>query len=396
MSYKSNDSNISAGSSGSAGSSDSNITNDINWQTQIINNQYIILNKLGSGSYCTVWNVYDIINKRYIAFKIYNTEDTDDAIEEKKIMDNLRTFKIQDIVLYEKSFTYKYNDEEYIIDIMPQYGYSLNDIKKLFRDNIYLPENQNIFNRYIEFINKTKNKLENILNIMHSHDIAHTDIKPENILIDIPRLDTLILIEQIKNLHNNIKKKYNNKKIIVILKQKCEEFLEKLSITQNDICNYLNEFNFSIKLCDMGTTMQFNSNEIYKKHTSYYKSPHIILKYALDKKYDFWSLGCTLYELITSTVLFDPFEENLIEKYDDIEDFNLMFLIISTIGMPPSTLINKSKMSDIYFSFDKKTIRFYNKLIHIPYIQNILNLINDSNKKDMNELLSFITQHITY
>jgi len=390
MSSNSNNSNS------SSNSSNSDESEDINWQTQIINNQYIILNKLGSGSYCSVWNVYDIINKRYIAFKIYNTEDTDDAIEEKKIMDNLRTLKIQDIVLYEKSFTYQYNNEEYIIDIMPQYGYSLNDVKKLFRDNIYLPENQNIFNRYIEFINKTKNKLENILNIMHSYNIAHTDIKPENILIDIPRLDTIILIEQIKNLHNNIKKKFNNKKIINILKQKCEEFLDKLSITQNDICNYLNEFNFSIKLCDMGTTMTFNSTEIYKKHTSYYKSPHIILKYPLDKKYDFWSLGCTLYELITSTVLFDPFEENLIEKYDDIEDFNLVFLIISTIGMPPLDIINKSKMADMYFSFDKKTIRFYNKLIHIPYIQNILSLTNESNKKDIYELLLFITQHINY
>ena len=82
MSSNSNNSNS------SSNSSNSDESEDINWQTQIINNQYIILNKLGSGSYCSVWNVYDIINKRYIAFKIYNTEDTDDAIEEKKIMDN--------------------------------------------------------------------------------------------------------------------------------------------------------------------------------------------------------------------------------------------------------------------------------------------------------------------
>ncbi len=395
MSTKSNNS-YSSYNSDSNSSNYSEESSDINWQTHVVNNQYIILNKLGSGSYCTVWNVYDILNKRYIAFKIYNTEDTDDAIEEKKIMDNLRKFKIPDIVLYEKSFVYKYNDDEYIIDIMPQYGYSLNDIKKIFRDTIYLPENQHIFNRYIDFINKIKNKLENILIIMHSHNIAHTDIKPENILIDIPRLDTLILIEQIKDLHNKNKKKFNNKKLINILKQKAEEFLEKLSITQNDVCNYLNEFNFDIKLCDMGTTMEFNSKEIYKKHTSYYKSPHIILKYPLDNRYDFWSLGCTIYELITSTVLFDPFEENLIEKYDDIEDFNLMFLIISALGMPPIQLINESKLSDIYFSFDKKTIRFYNKLIHIPYIQNILNLINESNKKNIYELLLFITKFLKF
>jgi serine/threonine protein kinase len=369
---------------------------DINWESHVINNQYLILNKLGEGSYCTVWNVYDVTNKRYIAFKIYNTEDTDDALEEKKIMDNIRKFKIDDIVLYEKSFIYKYNEDEYIIDIMPQYGYSLNDIKKLFRDHIYLPENQHIFNKYVEFIHRTHDKLTNILNIMHSNNIAHTDIKPENILIDIQRLDTLILIEQIKDLHNKLKKKYNNNKLINILKDNSKQFIEKLSISQQDICNYLNEFNFNIKLCDMGTTLEFNSEQIYKKHTSYYKSPHIILKYPLDRKYDFWSLGCTLYELITSTVLFDPFEENLVEKYDDIEDLNLMYLITSTIGLPPDDIMTNSKVRDIYFSFDKKNIRFYNKLIFNPFIQNILELTNDINKHHMHELLNAITHYIHY
>jgi len=97
MSSNSNNSNNSNSSNDSEYSTNSD---EINWQSEIINNQYIILNKLGQGSYCKVWNVYDVLNKRYIAFKIYNTEDTDDAIEEKKIMDNLRKLKIPDIVLY--------------------------------------------------------------------------------------------------------------------------------------------------------------------------------------------------------------------------------------------------------------------------------------------------------
>lgn len=382
---------------------DSNCSSDsedeIIWTSHIINNQYLILNKLGSGSYCSVWNVYDIPNKRYIAFKIYNTEDTEDALEEKKIMDKIRKLKIPDVVLYEKSFVYNYDNNEYIIDVMPQYGYSLNDIKKIFRDIIYLPENKNLLNKYIEFIIIVKNKLVNILQNMHSHKIAHTDIKPENILIDIPRLDTIILIEKLKDLHKNIqnKNKKNNNKINEILRRNSKDFIDNLSISQSDIITYLEEFNFNVKLCDMGTTMDFNCNEIYKKHTSYYKSPHIILKLKLDEKYDYWSLACTIYELITSTVLFDPFEENLVEKYDDIEDFNLMFLITSTIGLPPIDLINKSNVSDIFFTFDKSCLRFYNKLCFNPYINNILNLINNnSDKKNIYELILFINKHLSY
>ena len=134
--------------------SDSNCSIDeIDWRGHIINSKYLIINNIGSGSYCTVWNVYDIENKKYIAFKIYNNDDTEDAIHEKKIMDEVRKLNINNIVLYEKSFVYKYEDTDYIIDIMPQYGYSLNDIRKLMRDNINLnnDSDKKIYDKYIDF-----------------------------------------------------------------------------------------------------------------------------------------------------------------------------------------------------------------------------------------------------
>jgi hypothetical protein len=120
------------------------------------------------------------------------------------------------------------------------------------------------------------------------------------------------------------------------------------------------------------------------------------LKLPLDNKYDLWSLACSMYELITSIVMFDPFEESLIEKYDDIEDLNLMYLITSTIGLPNKEIINKSQLSDIFFTFDKKTIRFYNKLYFNPYINNILKLSNEQNKKNIFDLLIFITSCLKY
>jgi hypothetical protein len=146
----------------------------------------------------------------------------------------------------------------------------------------------------------------------------------------------------------------------------------------------------------MGTTLKNNSPEIYKKHTSYYKSPMIILKYPLNKYYDYWSLSCTLYELITFNVLFDPFEENLIDKYGDIEDFNLLYLIISTIGLPSKNIIKKSIMRDIYFTFDYNSLRYFNKFILNPYIDILLSYSNDFNKQNINELLNFITNNLVF
>lgn len=371
--------------------------NEIDWRGHIINSKYLIINNIGSGSYCTVWNVYDIENKNYIAFKIYNNDDTEDAINEKKIMDEIRKLKIKNIVLYEKSFLYKYEDNEYVIDIMPQYGYSLNDIRKLLRDNLNLNDenDKKIYNKYVEFLVKSKNTLLESLNILHDNNYVHSDIKPENILIDIPRLDTIILFEQIKNKAYELRK-LKHSKFLSILSDYAIKISDNINISTLNILKYLENFNFNIKLCDMGTTLKINSSEIYKKHTSYYKSPMIILKYPLDKTYDYWSLSCTLYELITFNVLFDPFEENLVEKYDDIEDFNLLYLIISTIGLPSIDIIKNSSVRDIYFTFDYKSLRYYNKFILNPYINNILYYVNEFNKKNILELLDFITQNLIF
>lgn len=370
---------------------------EIDWRGHIINSKYLIINNIGSGSYCTVWNVYDIENKNYIAFKIYNNDDTEDAINEKKIMDEIRKLKIKNIVLYEKSFLYKYEDNEYVIDIMPQYGYSLNDIRKLLRDNLNLNDenDKKIYNKYVEFLVKSINTLLESLNILHDNNYVHSDIKPENILIDIPRLDTIILFEQIKNKAYELRK-LKHSKFLSILSDYAIKISDNINISTLNILKYLENFNFNIKLCDMGTTLKINSSEIYKKHTSYYKSPMIILKYPLDKTYDYWSLSCTLYELITFNVLFDPFEENLVEKYDDIEDFNLLYLIISTIGLPSIDIIKNSSVRDIYFTFDYKSLRYYNKFILNPYINNILYYVNEFNKKNIFELLDFITQNLIF
>ena len=56
------------------------------------------------------------------------------------------------------------------------------------------------------FINKIKNIIIQILDKLHNNNYAHTDIKPENILIDLPRLESKILYEQIYKQHDILKK----------------------------------------------------------------------------------------------------------------------------------------------------------------------------------------------
>jgi serine/threonine protein kinase len=378
-------------------SSTSDTSNDeIDWTGHIINDKYLVLNKLGKGSYCSVWNIYDIDTKNIYALKIYNIEDSDDGKEEKKILDQIKSFNISNIILYNKTFEYEYEDEDdtYFLMIMDQCGYSLNEIRKLFRDIVKIDKEINL--NYILFINKIKNIIINILDHLHNKGFAHTDIKPENILVDIPRLESTILYERIKSEHNKLKK-LKNKKILEELSKICKEIIEDITeIDEKNIINYLSSFNYNIKLCDFGTCLKFNDNTIYKKHTTYYKSPRIILKYPLDKNYDYWSMACTIYELITGEVLFNPFDENLILMYDDIEDINLMYLIASAIGMPSEDIINNSKVKDVIFTFDKKCIRGFKSISQYNYIKNMLSLETDINKNILYELIKFVINKLEY
>jgi len=364
----------------------------VNFIGEVINNKYLILNKLGHGSYCSVWNTYDIDTRQLIALKIYNIDDSDDGINEKKVMDDLKKLNLKNSILYNKFIEFEYNDDKYISFTMDNCGYSLNEIRKLFRDTIRT--NIEINYKYMIFINKIKDIIIDILNILHNNNYAHTDIKPENILIDIPRLESKIIYEQIYTIHDKLKKN-KNKKILTELSDLTKK-INHLDITDNDIIQYLSNFGYNIKLCDFGTCLKFGDDTIYKKHTSYYKSPRIILKYPLTQDYDYWSLACTIYELICGEVLFNPFDENLIDTYDDIEDINLMYLITSTIGMPPIEMINNSKVSDILFTFDRKTVRGHKKIIYNDYLSRLSSVITDNNKHIIHELLNFVIKKLNY
>ena len=389
---KNNSTNSNSSDTYSSNTNSSDDSNEIEWNGEVINNRYLILNKLGQGSYCSVWSTYDIETRKLIALKIYNIDDTEDGLHEKNVLDELKKIKLPYSILYDKMIEFEFDEDDYIAFTMENCGYSLNEIRKIFKDIIRTDTHINL--KYMIFINKIKNDMLNILNILHNNGYAHTDIKPENILINIPKLESKILYEQIYGLHDKLKKN-KSKKILIEL---CElvKTHKNITINNTDIINYISTFDYDIRLCDYGTCLKFGDNTIYKKHTSYYKSPNIIMRYPLTSKYDYWSFACTLYELITGTVLFNPFDENLIELYDDVEDINLMYLITSTIGMPPIELINKSKVSDVLFTSDRKSIRGYKYMKYNDIISPLYELEIEINKNILQELILFILQFLIY
>lgn len=371
---------------------------EIDWSEIIIKDRYIVLNKIGKGSYCTVWSVYDIEFKKLFALKIYNEEDIEDAQNEIEVLKKIKEFNLPFIILYNESFNYEYGDDIYIMQLMDLCGYSLNSIIKLFKEDFLI--NTELYDKYVNFIYNSYLKLNNLLNILHKYEYCHTDIKPENILIDIPVLENSLYLNKIINIHNDLIKNKKKKNLIKTLQIECKKIIYLFEIKEDDIKNYLKEFNYSIKLSDFGTALKIGDNTIYKKHTQYYKSPKILLKYPLDYTYDFWSLACTLYELLTMEILFDPYDCELENKYGENDDRNLMYLIVSTLGVPDKKILLNCKESDIYFDSSYKVSRGYNHIKFNNFIDKILDKINKINSENIKnkykELANTIIKYLNY
>lgn len=81
--------------------------------------------------------------------------------------------------------------------------------------------------------------------------------------------------------------------------------------------------------------------------TRYYRSPEIILGLPYTEKIDVWSIGCSLYELYTGRILFNPRHSEIYKT-----DHHHLFIISRICGrIPPKMIINSPK-KDLLFGLD--------------------------------------------
>ena len=107
-----------------------------------------------------------------------------------------------------------------------------------FRDHILkLNELYTLYSKYITFILESIVSISSSINVLHKNNYAHTDIKPENILIDIPRLESNIILDKIKQSHEKytiLKKKGKLKTIIPSLKNDCKNIINEANNISNN------------------------------------------------------------------------------------------------------------------------------------------------------------------
>jgi len=378
-------------------------------------NLYLLIYKLGKGSYATVWFSIQLkgfvnniktkkkIDLHHYALKVHNEEDYDEGMLETKIDSYLsKNGKRSELINYPKShFVY---DESIVIVVYETALCSLYDFHKIFKRNFEE-----------EFVNKITPLLKESINFVHDCGYIHGDIKPENyLLMGINKLQNDIYNDILKfnimskiSIINILKKKINYENIIQIFKPILKQLLLELTSSFNLTDNLLydeddseytdedsssgsslresslsyndysyeesefyntdcesynsseNEFtkeydkfhinkivyeyyrddnkseenkqnnnndekyefikkyleNPIIKLTDFGL-MKKQTDKCRTIQTRYYRAPEVLLGCKYDKNIDFWSLTCTIYELITGKILFDVEKNIYIKKID--------------------------------------------------------------------------------
>ena len=94
-----------------------------------------------------------------------------------------------------------------------------------------------------------------------------------------------------------------------------------------------------------------------------YQAPEIILLGDCCNKVDIWALGCTLYELLTGQLLFDPDGDEETET-----DFNHLYMIQDMFGNLDKNNISKYELYTKYYrkgylrNYDKSPVNLHEKL----------------------------------
>ena len=211
--------------------------------------EYTLLEKLGRGSYGTVYKAVNKNNDVLYALKIFKNH--------KKYKNSTRSeINILEKLNRNEKFTRKRKKRELISKMLHNFDYQSHTISVL---KLY---SLNLYEEY-----KKQKKFEDIaqytiicdlvlgLEFLRNNKIIHCDLKPENIL-------------------------------------------------------FYDDTSFHVVISDFGLSISEEmASKEYNIQSLWYRAPEVILRKDFDYNIDIWSLGCIIYEIVFGRELFSGIEE---------------------------------------------------------------------------------------
>lgn len=379
-------------------SSEMSSSEEIDYLGKLLKGKYLLLKELGCGSFATVWLSLNVENKKYYAVKIQNSEDYENGKDEIDLLKKLKNSKCQYLNTMVEHFEIELDDGEHICMVFDLMAGSLYDIMRYGKYARGFPKQT-----VVEIIRQLLTAMD-ILNTKYK--ILHSDIKPENVLVQGPNI-------RCRNLLDKFSSKEVQQKITTILKKKnnteaLRKFVEETvdtvppniyryenessdSDSEDGVADYVYDPDYSpvpdefidhkkivVKLSDFGNCYPADHAK-YNIQTRYYRAPEIILGYRYDIRCDMWSVGCILFELYTGSILFNPRKSARMSR-----NRSHLIEMISKLGPIPQELYKNSDRKKLMFQSNNVLIKGCSRINYNPKIWNV------SDERIRNLILSFL------
>uniref|UniRef100_A0AAX7SSK0 non-specific serine/threonine protein kinase n=1 Tax=Astatotilapia calliptera TaxID=8154 RepID=A0AAX7SSK0_ASTCA len=342
----------------------------------LFNGRYHVVRKLGWGHFSTVWLCWDLQKKRFVALKVVKSAPhyTETALDEIKLLRCVRDSDPSDpyretIVQLIDDFKISGVNGVHVCMVLEVLGHQL--LKWIIKSNYMgLP---------LACVKAIIRQVLQGLDYLHTKcKIIHTDIKPENILLEVDEVYVRRLAAeatiwqragapppsgssaslscclsrpvcaQIGKLSKNKKKK---------LKRKAKRQQKLLEERLFDIqVQYASDFVLSpldsqnadkirVKIADLGNACWVHKHFTEDIQTRQYRALEVLIGAEYGPPADIWSTACMAFELATGDYLFEPHSG---EDYTRDEDH--IAHIIELLGPIPLPFALSGRYSREYFS----------------------------------------------
>ncbi|RDI80377.1 hypothetical protein Vi05172_g9552 [Venturia inaequalis] len=287
-------------------------------QGDIFQERYIVLEKLGFGTYCTVWLVHDSYKNCYLAMKVLSTECYNRGHD---------LFEL-DILEYLQDCTLDHPGRPHVSKLVDSFSEQTDIGIVLFILFDVLAETLHGFMRKIKhsqigpwrIMKRFVKQLLLALDYAHKSGVIHTDIKSDNIMVQLP--NDRVVSEYLDDIPKSKPKPVGNAEPAFLhwpnsnaellhrehgINRACMLTIEPWEHSSTGMAGYYlsgmsseeDLLDLNVTLVDWGLATWTGRHLDHPISSQLMKSPESLLGVSWDSKTDIWSLGVLILEMLS-------------------------------------------------------------------------------------------------